>query len=146
MDPELHKKIDEGNHGRPVAPVAGIVYGDIIYWLTIAATCVVLVGSIVTFTTLNNHINPNDLLSAIWQGKDVEHIWLSFVGEQPDGHWYLEHIHTGNGLTASGIALGVFSVIPGILGAAFVLFREKEYLFGALAVIAAIITIVSVVS
>lgn len=40
--------------------------------------------------------------------------------------------------------LGVFSVIPAILGAAFILFREKERLFGFLAIIAAVITTLAI--
>ena len=144
MDHDLHKTYDEGHHDKPVAPIAGIVYGDIIYWGTIAATIMVLIGSIITFTTHNNYIDPNYLLSAIWEGKNVEEIWKGAVGAQPDGHWYLPVLTTGNGMTAGGIALGVFSVIPGIIGSAVILFREKQYLFGSLAIIAAIITSVAV--
>ena len=144
-----HLVIDNDNNSvedRPVAPRAGVVYGDMIYWITVAATVVVIIGSLLTITTTYNYIDPNYLLSAIWQGKTVEEIWVGAVGAQPDGHWYLGQLLTGNGLTAAGIALGVFSVIPGIIGAAVVLFKEKERLYGALAVIAAIITMAAVVS
>lgn len=130
---------------RPPAPLAGIVYGDIVYWLTIIATVVVVIGSIVTFTTHYNYVHPNDLLSAIWQGKNVDAIWKISHGSLPDGHWYLSQLNTGNGLTAGGIALGVFSVIPGILAAALVLFRQKQILFASLAMVAAIITSISVI-
>ena len=142
-DSELPQVDDEGSGDKPVAPLAGIVYGDIIYWITIVATMVVILGSIVTFTTLNNYIDPNYLLSSIWDGKSVEEIWKGAVGAQPDNHWYLSQILTGNGIAAGGIALGVFSVIPATLGAAVVLFREKQMLYGGLAVIAAIITALS---
>jgi hypothetical protein len=136
---------NEPGQDRPPAPLAGIVYGDVVYWLTIIATVVVIIGSIVTFTTHYNYVHPNALLSAIWQGKNVDAIWKISHGSLPDGHWYLSQLNTGNGLTAGGIALGVFSVIPGILGAAFVLFRQKQILFGSLAIVAAIITSISVV-
>ncbi|MGD8568346.1 MAG: DUF1634 domain-containing protein [Gammaproteobacteria bacterium] len=142
---EFQQHHNEDEHERPAAPLAGIVYGDVVYWLTIVATVVVIIGSIVTFTTHDNYIHPNDLLSAIWQGKDVEAIWKISHGSLPDGHWYLSQLTTGNGLTAGGIALGVFSVIPGILGAAFVLYRQKQILFASLAIVAAIITSISVI-
>ena len=41
----------------------------------------------------------------------------------------------------AGMALGVFSVIPGLLGASYVLIaKERMPLYGALALIAALIT------
>lgn len=146
MDHELHDTKDEGYHHKPVAPLAGIIYSDLVYWITIVATLMVLVGSIIAFVTTNYYIEPSYMLSAVWQGKTVEEIWQGAIGTQPDGHWYLPHLTTGNGMMAGGTALGVFSVIPAIIGAAVVLFKEKEVLFGILAVIAAIITSVAVVS
>ena len=128
------------NNDRPVVPFAGIVYGDIIYWITIVATGVVLIGSVITFVTTDNYIDATYLLSSIWQGKNVEQIWVGAVGAQPNGHWYLSRLSTGSGLTAAGIALGVASVIPAIIGAAYILLRERQRLFGTLAIIAAIIT------
>lgn len=126
---------------KPVIPAAGVVYGDIIYWCTIVATIMVLIGSVVTFTTTNNYIDPAYMLSAIWQGKTVDEIWIGAVGAPPNGHWYLSVLGTGNGLTAGGIALGVFGVTPAIIGASYVLFKEKQRLFGTLAIIAAFITV-----
>ena len=111
MDHDLHETNDEGYHDKPVAPFSGIVYGDLVYWITIAATLMVIVGSIITFVTTNNYIDPSYMLSGVWEGKTVEEIWKGAVGAQPDGHWYLPHLTTGNGMTAGGIALGVFCVI-----------------------------------
>ena len=70
----------------------------------------------------------------------MEEVWQGAIGTQPDGHCYLPHLTTGNGMSAGGIALGVFSVIPAIIGAALALFRERQILNGLLAIIAAIIT------
>ena len=145
MDHDLHKSYDEGHHDKPVAPFAGIVYGDLVYWITIVATFVVLAGSVITFVTTNNYIDPAYMLSAVWEGKTVEEIWQGATGALPNGHWYLPHLTTGNGMTAGGLALGVFSVIPAIIGAAIFLFKQGEKLFGSLAVLSAIITSVAVV-
>lgn len=122
---------------------SGVVYGDIIYWGTLAGAVLTLLGSIVTFTTTQNYIDPNYLLSAILEGRSVEEIWKGAegVGRLPEGHWYLGQLATGNGLTMAGMALGVFSVIPGLLGASYVLIaKERMPLYGALALIAALIT------
>ncbi|HEY5603747.1 MAG TPA: hypothetical protein VIM41_11620 [Gammaproteobacteria bacterium] len=144
-DPDLQETMDEGPDDKPVPPFSGIIYGDIIYWGTILATLVVIAGSIMTFVAKSSYIDPTYLLSSIWEGKSVEAIWKGAVGAQPDGHWYLSQLSNGAGLTVAGIALGVFSVIPGIIGSAVYLFKEKQFLYGSLAVIAAIITIYAVV-
>lgn len=130
---------------RPKVSTAGIVYGDIIYWCTIIASIVVLIGSFITFTTSNNYIDPSYLLSSIWQGKTVDEIWQGAVGASPNGHWYLSVLGTGNGLTAAGIALGVFGVTPAIIGSSIFLFKEKQKFYGSLAVVAAIITVFAMV-
>ncbi|NIR59443.1 MAG: DUF1634 domain-containing protein [Gammaproteobacteria bacterium] len=130
---------------RPDIPVAGIVYGDIIYWGTIIAAVIALIGSVVTFTTNAQYMDPGYLLSALWEGKDVETVWREAVGAQPEGHWYLRELTTGNGLTMAGIALGVFIVVPGILGAAMVLFRERKPAFGVLALLAAGIAVFALI-
>lgn len=126
---------------KPEISTAAIVYGDTIYWITIVASVIVLIGSVLSFITKGNYIDPSYMLTSIWEGKNVEEIWVGAVGATPDGHWYLGQISTGDGLTMFGIALGVFSIIPAIFGAGFYLFKEKENLFASLAIIAAFITI-----
>jgi hypothetical protein len=49
----------------------------------------------------------------------------------------------GDALAMFGLALGVFAVIPAMICSAIILFSERERLFGTLAVIAAILCIVS---
>ena len=144
MQDENEKILYDGEH-QPEISTAGIVYGDTIYWVTIAGTLLVLIGSVLSFITKGNYIDPGYMLTAIWQGKDVYEIWegAAGVGATPEGHWYLSNISTGDGLTMFGLALGVFSVVPGIIGAGFYLFKEKEILFGILAMIAAAIIIVA---
>ena len=140
---------EQQNQGekRPEIPVSGIVYGDTIYWGTIASAIIAVIGQIVTFLTPGSAISPSILLSRIWDGKGVDGIWKGVGIERPaNEHWYFEQIATGEGLTMFGIALGVFVVIPALLASAWVLFtREGRPLFGTLAVIAALITIGSFV-
>ncbi len=135
----------EATEQRPEVPLSGVVYGDIIYWGTIASALIALVGQILAFVTRSNYISPSTVIAKIWHGEKVDPIWQSTVGARPDGeHWYLQHLATGDGLTMFGIALGVFVVIPAILASAWVMFtRERRPFFGILAVIAALITIVS---
>ena len=39
MDHDLHANKDEGCHDKPVAPLAGIIYGDLVYWNTNSIEC-----------------------------------------------------------------------------------------------------------
>lgn len=133
--------IEEQSGDHPAVSVAAVVYGDTVYWGTIMAAALTLVGEVLNFVTSSNHIAPSYLLSSIWQGKDVDNIWGKAVGAAPDGHWYLDYLATGDGLTTAGIALGVFVVIPAILASASVLYRQRQILFGTLAVVAALITV-----
>ncbi len=128
---------------RPEVSFAGRVYGEIIYWGTILGSVISIIGSVITFVTKNNYIDPAYLISSIWQGKSVKEIWEGATGSLPNGHWYIHHLFTGNGLSMAGLAFGVFVVIPAIFGAAIFLFKEKKPGYGILALIAGAITTAS---
>lgn len=132
---------------RPDIPRSGVVYGDTIYWGTIASAIIALIGQIYTFLTPGSAISPSIMLSRIWEGRDVAGIWKGVGVARPDNeHWYFAQITSGEGLTMFGIAVGVFIVIPALLASAYVLFtREGRPMFASLAVIAALITIASFV-
>jgi hypothetical protein len=124
-------------------PLAGRVYGDIVYWGTVTATILTILGSIFSFVSNNNFLAPSYVLSSIWQQQSVEQIWEGAIGHLPQGHWYIHHLTTGNGITEFGMAFGVFIVIPALIGSGMILFRERSHLFGSLAMTAAIITTIS---
>lgn len=119
---------------------AGIIYGETVYWGTIVAALLALTGSLITFVGDQNLMSPTYLLAALWEGQDVATVWGQTTGGIPDGHWYLNEIATGNGLTMAGIALGVFTVIPAILAAGNVLWRQKQRVSAAMAFVAAAVT------
>ena len=131
---------------RPKAPVAGLVYGETIYWGTVISAVIAIIGSVVNFVTTSNHILPSALLSKIWQGQDVTRIWEDTVGARPDGHWYLDYMATGDGLATFGLAFGVFIVIPAIFGSAYVLFRDGDKFFASVAAVAGLITVGAMVA
>ena len=85
------------------------------------------------------------MISSIWLEKSVNEIWTGAVGFQPNEHWYLGKITTGDGLTCFGLAMGVFVVIPAMLASAILLCKDKNVFFGSLALLATVITIVSMV-
>jgi hypothetical protein len=128
---------------RPSIPLSGVVYGEIIYWGTIASAVIALIGQIITFLTKGSSLAPSALISRIWDGHSVDGIWAATELSRPaNEHWYVSYLNTGEGLTMFGIALGVFVVIPAILACSYVLLvKEKLSLFALMAFIAALITI-----
>jgi len=132
---------------RPPVSYAGIIYGDIIYWGTLAGAFVVLLGSIISFATTNNYVDPAYMLSALMDGKNVNEIWTGAegVGAPPNGHWYLSEFTTGNGLTMLGIAMGVFSVTPAIFASAYYLYKDNDKVFASVAALAGVITIFAMI-
>jgi hypothetical protein len=127
---------------KPKPASEGIVYGEIVYWVTIGASFIALIGSVVSFVTGSNFLSPSYAISAMWQGKSPAEIWEGAGQSIPVGHWYLSSLATGDGLMALGLSLGVFSVTLGLIASAIVLFKRKNRLFGTLALVAATVTIV----
>lgn len=128
---------------RPKPSLAGRVYGETVYWGTIIGSVIAIIGSTIAVIVKNNVIELSYAFSAIWEGKDTASIWKGAIGALPEGHWYLSELLTGDGLTMFGLALGVFAVIPGLFLSAIPLLKKREYLFGGLAIIAGIISLVT---
>ncbi|MEQ8196268.1 MAG: hypothetical protein RIB59_17430 [Rhodospirillales bacterium] len=129
---------------RTLIPISGVVYGDVIYWVTIAASVMVVVGTVETFIGDYHVIQPGYLLTAVLEGKPIEEIWEgSALKAMPRGHWYFGILPSGEGITTAGMAFGVFGVIPAIFISAFFLWRSRNVFFAALAVVAGLITITS---
>lgn len=126
-------------------PLAGRVYGNIVYWGTVVSAILAIIGSVFSFVTKADYLHPSYIISSIWQENSVEQIWEGAVGHLPHGHWYLNHLASGSGLTELGLAFGVFIVIPAMIGSAFVMFKNKDTLFASLAIMATFITTISMV-
>lgn len=135
------------NTERPIIPLSAKVYGKTIYWGTILSAIIALIGQLIVFMTKESSLSPSVLLSRIWEGGTVAEIWAGTDVARPvNEHWYLSYLNTGEGLTMLGIALGVFVIIPALLASCSVLYaKEKEPLFGTLALIAALITVGSLI-
>jgi hypothetical protein len=128
---------------KPKPPIAGIIYGEIVYWGVLAGSLIVIVGSVLAFLG-DNFVPVSYWISSIWKGETVLKTWQGATGSLPNGHWYLSHLTTGDGLSALGISLGVFSVVPALFLSSVALFREKEWLYGALAMVGCIVVIIGV--
>ena len=128
---------------KPKPPIAGIIYGEIVYWGVLLGSLIVIVGSMLAFFG-DNFVPVSYWISSIWKGKTVLQTWQGATGALPNGHWYLSHLTTGDGLSALGISMGVFSVVPALLLSSVALFREKEWLYGALAMVGCVVVIIAI--
>lgn len=128
---------------KPKPPLSAFVYGEIVYWGTIVGAIIVIIGFVIAFLTQANVMDPGYVFSAIWEGKTSTEIWQKAAGSLPRGHWYIRELAKGDGLTMFGLALGIFAVIPAMLGSAIFLIKDKYHFFGVLAIIGGIITLLS---
>jgi len=131
---------------KPKAPLAGLLFGETIYWGVMLGSVLVVIGSVLTFLG-DNYVPVSYWLSAAWNGDHLLEIWKNAPGGPgglPMGHWYLPHLTTGDGLTAFGISLGVFSMAPALFLASLALYKDKETLYGSLALTCGIIVMIGV--
>ncbi len=122
-------------------PFAGLIYGGIIYWGVMIGSLIVIIGSVLAFITRDNFVPVSYWLSSVWKGDSPDQLWQGITGSLPMGHWYFSHLTTGDGLTALGISLSVFSVVPALFVSSAVLFKQSERLYGLLALICGIIVL-----
>ncbi len=115
------------------------LYGEIVYWGTIAASIVVIAGATLAFTMMSNVIDPAYLFSSIWSGKSAGEIWIGATGHLPEPYWYLEQFRNSDSLVMSGIALGIFSVIPASFAAAIIFLKQGRKFFSAMGFITGIL-------
>jgi hypothetical protein len=128
---------------RPKPPLAALIYGEIVYWGVLLGSLIAIIGSVLAFLG-DSYVPTSYWLSSIWQGESIYQTWEGATGSLPMGHWYLSHLTTGDGLTALGISLGVFSVVPAIFLSAAVLFKEGERLYGSLALAGGVVVMMGV--
>ncbi len=128
---------------KPKPQLAALIYGEIVYWGVLLGSVIVIIGSVLAFLG-DNYIPASYWLSSIWKGESIRQIWEGATGALPMGHWYLSHLTTGDGLAAFGLSLGVFAVLPALLLSSAALFKEKDVVYGTLALIGGIVVLIAV--
>ncbi|MHC4861500.1 MAG: hypothetical protein ACYTDY_15570 [Planctomycetota bacterium] len=115
---------------RPKMPAAQIVYGEIVYWVTIVAAIICMIGPVVAMADVDNNVmNPHFLFAKIFEGKNAETIWKEVGGEFPGGHFWVDNFSRGDGFTQFGLALGCSVALWALLAAAFAYLRDRVYLY-----------------
>jgi len=61
---------------RPKMPRAQIVYGEIVYWVTIVAALICMIGPVIAMSSVDHNVlNPHFLFAKIFEGKSSETVW-----------------------------------------------------------------------
>jgi hypothetical protein len=116
-------------------PRAQIVYGEIVYWVTIVSAIICMVGPVIAMASIDDNVlNPHYLFASIFEGKSSETIWNEVGGGFPGGHFYLDHLTAGDGFTQLGLALGCSVALWALIVAAFLYLKEKNYLYVLLSI------------
>ncbi|MFC1994572.1 hypothetical protein ACFLVD_00310 [Chloroflexota bacterium] len=121
---------------KPKIPLSQIVFGDFIYWLSIVAALMCIIGPVIGMLSVSDNVlNPHHLFATIWEGKNAEAVWQEVGGEFPGGHFWLHNLTGGDGFTQLGLVIGCASALPALLAAAVVYLWKKPraYVFAFLA-------------
>jgi hypothetical protein len=118
------------NSDRPVMPKGQIVYGECVYYLTVVACLICIVGPLIAMIDPENNVmNPYFTFAAIFQGHSAQEVWTIVAGGFPGGHFWMDNFFTGDGFTQFGLALGCSSAGFALIVAAVVYAFEKIYLY-----------------
>jgi hypothetical protein len=104
-----------------------IVFGDIIYWVTVVAALLCMIGPALSFAAMgDNLLNPHHLFSQIWSGADPASIWATAGGGAVEGRNWLYNFAGGDGITQIGLIIGCSVALPAMVAAALIfIFKEK---------------------
>ena len=130
---------------KSLIPISGVIYGQVIYWLTLVSSFLVLLGTIVSFMEKDSPVPTSQLLQSVIDGKSVDQIWQGMgLSPAPDMWFFLANPTVGESMTMIGIAIGVSSVVPATFISAYFLKKSRNPVFACLAVLAGLLTCVAV--
>ena len=104
---------------KPKIQLSQIVFGDIIYWLTVTAAIFCMVGPVLAFLSMDSNVlNPHHLFANIWSGMEPGAIWAA-AGEANGGeHQWIYSLTAGDGIIQLGLIIGCSVALPAMLAAA----------------------------
>lgn len=118
---------------RQRIPLAQVLYGDIVYWITIVAAITCMLGPLLSMVFVDrNVLNPHYLFAAVFSGKDVETIWSEAGHGFPGGHFWYHYPTYGDGLTQMGLALGCSVALWALLASACAYRKQRVLLYALL--------------
>ncbi len=132
---------------KSVIPLSGLIYGQIIYWITLFSSVLVVIGTVVSFLEEESPLPASYLLQSVIDGKTKNEIWQnSSLASSPKITYFFDHFNYGESITMIGISLGVSSVIPATFVASYFLWKSRNSVFACIAIIAGCLTCFAVIS
>jgi len=126
---------------EPQQPAAHRAYGQVIYWVSIAATLVCTAGPFLAVAFPGrNQLDPHYQVYAIWQGKTPPQLGEP-AGGFPGPHFWLRHIDQADAVVQLGIVIGCASAGIAFLAtaAAYLGRKHREPSWALLALLSAAI-------
>ncbi len=118
------------NSDKPIMPKAQIFYGECVYYLTVVACLICIVGPLIAMINPDDNVmNPYFTFAAIFKGYSTAQVWTEVAGGFPGGHFWMDNFFTGDGFTQFGLALGCTSAGIALIPAAFVYATERIYIY-----------------
>ncbi len=123
---------------------APVLYGTITYWLTRVVTAICLVGLPLAMARVDqNYLNPHRLFAAIWEGRGVVEVWQEVGDGFPGGHFYINHLFSGDALTQLAIVLGCSISLAALMAASWQYFKEKSYGYSATCLLVSAVIVIA---
>ena len=120
---------------EPKIPLPQIVYGKIVYWLSILAAVICTIGTALAIMFPNkNFMDPHYLFFTIWGGNNPEAVWEQVGGGFPGGHFWLHSLNTWDGFTQFGLVIGCSCAFVALLATSIAYLHNKPRPYGWAAV------------
>jgi hypothetical protein len=133
-------EISAQRNNAPKPPVAGIIYGEIAYWVAMIGITIALIGSTV-YLALGGYFNETSLFKCLWEGDTTSTIWsrstsLSYV---PHGFWYIHSLTQGDCIAMLGVVVACVAAVVGMWAVVYKMARDKDGIFTIFSLIVAVI-------
>ena len=120
-----------GTGERPKPDESQLVYGAVVHWITIASCLIALIGPVlILLFTEKNLLHPNQVFSAIYEGKKPDEIWAAAgIAFSAGGFWPLlwNNLFTPDGFALFGVALGCSVTLWALLPTTWVFIRQRDW-------------------
>lgn len=134
------------SEARPIMQLSQRVYGEIVYWGTVLAAIVCMIGPYISVKNPENNVaNPLYLFAAIFEGKDTATIWQEVAGGFPGGHFYLDYFTYGDGFTQFGLAMGCSVAAWALIPVALIYLKEKNPTYAILSLWVMLLIVLSMI-
>jgi hypothetical protein len=113
----------------PQAPKAGVIYGQIAYWMVLVGMVIILIGAIICLSS-NSNLQSTAVLDELWKGSSPSAVWEKCAGISGplSGFWYLNALTGGENIAMIGIVISGLAAVIGMWGASVTMLHNPGHL------------------